>query len=145
MANGFYLTNAVAQGMLNGTGLAEAIDAGTAAVIELYAGSVPANADASAAGLTLLASMTCSATAFSGYSDTGTAGRATFAAITSDTSADATGTASCFRIKTQTGGTVIAQGTVGTSSADLIMNTVAVTAGSTVSITSGTIDLPEGP
>lgn len=145
MANGFYITNSVAQGMLNSTGLAEAIDGGTAAVIEIYSGSVPANADASGAGLTLLASLTCSATAFSGYSDTTTAGRATFAAITSDSSADATGTASCFRIKTQTGGTVIAQGTVGTSSADLILNTTAITSGSTVSITAATIDLPEGP
>lgn len=145
MANGFYLTNTVVSGMLNSTGLTEAIDAGTAAVIEIYSGSVPANADASGAGLTLLASLTCAGTAFSGYSDTGTAARATFASITADSSADATGTASCFRIKTQTGGTVIAQGTVGTSSADLILNTVSITAGSTVSITAATIDLPEGP
>lgn len=145
MANSFYLTNAVVQGMLNSTGLAEAIDAGTAAVIEIYSGSVPSNADASAAGLTLLASCTCSATAFTSYSDTGTAGRATFASITSDSSADNTGTASCFRIKTQTGGTTCAQGTVGTSSADLILNTTSITAGSTVAISSATIDLPEGP
>jgi hypothetical protein len=145
MANGFYITNTVAQGMLNATGLGEAIDAGTAAVIEIYSGSVPADADASAAGLTLLASLTCNATAFSGFSDANPGGRATFASITSDSSADATGTASCFRIKTQTGGTVIAQGTVGTSSADLILNTVSITSGSTVSITSATITLPEGP
>ena len=145
MANGFYLTNTVVSGMLNSTGLAEAIDAGTAAVIEIYSGSVPANADASIGAATLLASLACSATAFSGFSDTGTAARATFGSITADSSADATGTASFFRIKTQTGGTVIAQGTVGTSSADLILNTTSITAGSTVSISAGTIDLPEGP
>lgn len=140
-----YLTQAVVAGMLGSTGLTEAIDAGTAAVIEIYSGSVPANADASIGAATLLASLTCSATAFSSITDTGSAARATFAAITSDSSADATGTASFFRIKTQTGGTVIAQGTVGTSSADLILNTVAISAGSVVSISSATIDLPEGP
>jgi hypothetical protein len=145
MANGFYITNAVAQGMLNSTGLAEAIDAGTAAVIEIYQGTVPANADATPSSPTTLAVLTCSGTAFSGYSDTTTAARATFAAITSDTSADNNGTAQYFRIKTQSGGTVIAQGTVGTSAADLILNTTSITAGSTVAITSATIDLPEGP
>lgn len=145
MAAGFYITNAVAQGMLNATTLSASFDAGTAAVIEIYSGSVPADADASGAGLTLLASLTCSATCFTSYADANPGGRATFASITSDSSADATGTASCFRIKTQTGGTVVAQGTVGTSSADLILNTVSITSGSTVSITSATITLPEGP
>ena len=145
MANEFYITNTVAQGMLNGTGLAESIDAGTAAVIVIYSGTAPANADASLAGNTVLAQLTCSATAFSGFSDTGTAARATFASITADSSADATGTATFFRILTQAGGTVVAQGTVGTSASDLILNTTAITSGSTVSITSATIDLPEGP
>lgn len=141
MANGFYITNACAQGMLNGTGLAESL--GTSPVIKIYSGSVPANADASNAG-TLLAALTCASTPFSGFSDTGTAGRATFGSIASDTSADNTGTASFFRIETS-GGTVRCQGTVGTSSADLILNTVAISAGSTVAISSATIDLPEGP
>lgn len=148
MANGFYVTNTVAQSMLGGgnnRSLAGEIDAGTAAVINIYDGSVPSNADASIGASVLLAQLTCSATAFTSYSDTGTAGRATFASITSDSSADATGTASYFRILTQSGGTTIAQGTVGTSSADLILNTVSITSGSTVSITAATIDLPEGP
>lgn len=145
----FYLTNAVVTGMLGGGSaqtLAAAIDAGTAAVIEIYNGTVPSNADA-AEGNTLLASLTCSATAFSGYSDTTTAARATFAAITSDSSADATGTATHFRIKTQTGGTVIAQGECGIagSGKELILNTTAISAGSTVAISTATIDLPEGP
>lgn len=145
MANAFYVTQAVAAGMLNSTGLAASVDAGTAAVINIYSGTVPANADAALAGNTLLAQCTCSGTAFSGYSDTGTAARATFAAITADSSADATGTATFFRILTQNAGTVVAQGTVGTASSDLILNTVSITSGSTVSISSATIDLPEGP
>lgn len=145
-AVGFYITNAIARNMLKSAGstLAANIDAGTAAVIEIYNGSVPADADASEAN-TLLASLTCSATCFSGDSDANPGGRITFDVITSDSSADATGTATHFRIKTQTGGTVCCQGTVGTATSDLIVNTTAFTSGSTVSITSGTITLPEGP
>lgn len=148
MALGFFLTNTVVQGMLGSTGLTAAIDAGTAAVIEIYAGAVPADADTTPVSPTLLASLTCSATAFSGISSTGsgpTKGRATFAAITSDSSADNTGTAAYFRIKTQTGGTVICQGTVGAGGTfDLVLNTVSITAGSTVSISAATIDFPTG-
>ena len=142
MANAFFITNAVAQGMLNGTGLAEAL--GASPKIRIYSGSVPANADAALGGATQLAELVCASTPFSGFSDTGTAARATFGAITSDTSADATGTAAFFRIVDNAGTTTKCQGTVGTSSADLILNTVAISAGSTVVISSATIDLPEG-
>lgn len=143
LANGFYITNAVAIVALDA--VADAADAGTAAVIEIYSGSVPADADASGAGLTLLASLTMSATAFGGASDDNPGAIVTAASITADSSADATGTASCFRVKTQTGGTVVYQGTVGTSDADMILNTTSITAGSNVSIGSFTISLPEGP
>lgn len=136
------ITQAAAAAML--TALGVQIDAGTAAVINIYAGTAPANADAALSGNTLLAQMTCSATAFVGITDSGSAARATFAAISPDTSADASGTATFWRLLTQSGGTVILQGTVGTSNADLILNTTAITAGSQVSITSATIDLPRG-
>jgi hypothetical protein len=139
----FKLTNTVVVGMLNATGLSTSIDAGTAAVIRILTGALPADADAAETG-TLLATLTCSATAFSGVAANGDNGRATFAAITSDSSADATGTASYFRILTQTAGTVIGQGDAGTSGTSLVLNTTAITAGSTVSITAATIDLPEG-
>lgn len=125
------------------TTLGTQIDAGTAAVIDIYSGTMPTNVDTALSGNTLLAELVCSATAFAGVTDTGTAARATFAAIANDSSADATGSASFFRILTQAGGTAIAQGTVGTSSADFILNTIAITAGSVVSITSATIDLPK--
>lgn len=140
MANAFSVTIVAATAMM--TALGVSVDAGTAAVIEIRDGSVPADADASETG-TLLASLTCSATAWSGVTTSGNNARATFNAITSDSSADATGTASYWRLKTQTGGTVIMQGTVGTASADLILNTVAITSGSTVAITAATIDLPK--
>lgn len=138
-----FVTNAVAQAML--TALGVAIDAGTAAVINIYSGTPPANADAALSGNTLLAQLTCSATAFSGLSDTGSAARATLAAITADSSADATGIATFWRILTQNGGTVIGQGEVGTSGKEMILNTTSITSGSTVALTSATIDQPEGP
>ena len=143
MANNFYVTNAVAQGMLNGTGLAEAL--GASPKLRIYSGTPPANADAALSGNTQLAELVCASTPFSGFSDTGAAGRATFGAIANDSSADATGTGTFFRIVDNAGTTTKCQGTVGTSAADLIMGTVAFTAGSVVSISSATIDLPEGP
>lgn len=145
MANAFSLTTVVAQGMLGTTGLSTSIDAGTAAVVNIYSGTAPATVDTALSGNTLLAQLTCAATAFSGFSDTGANARATFGAITSDSSADATGVATFFRIFTQNAGTVICQGSVGTSAADLILNTTSITSGSTVAITSATIDLPKGP
>ena len=141
MANDFVVTNAVAQSML--TALGTALDAGTAAVVNIYSGTVPADADAALSGNTLLAQLTCSGTAFSGISDTNPGARATFAAITPDSSADATGVATFFRILTQNAGTVCCQGTVGTTASDLVLNTTSITAGSQVSITSATIDHPE--
>lgn len=143
MANAFYLTQAVVAGMLNSTGLAESL--GASPKIRIYSGTPPANADAALSSNTQLAELVCASTPISGYTDTGTAARATFGAIASDTSADATGTATFFRILDNAGTTVKGQGTVGTSASDLILNTTSITSGSTVSITSATIDLPEGP
>lgn len=143
MANSFYITNAAAQSMV--TALGTSLDAGTAAVINIYSGSVPTDADTALGAQTLLAQLTCSATAFSGVSDANPGALGTFGSITADSSADATGTASFFRILTQSGGTVVAQGTVGTATSDLILNTVSITSGSNVSITAATITLPEGP
>ncbi|BBU22175.1 hypothetical protein [Mycobacterium xenopi] len=143
MPKAFSLTSAVAQGMLNGTGLAEAL--GASPKIRIYSGPPPANADASLSGNTQLAQLTCAATPISGFSDTGSAARATFGSISPDPSAAATGTATFFRILDSAGETVKCQGSVDTSNADMVLNTTAITAGSTVSITSATIDLPKGP
>jgi hypothetical protein len=142
-AVGFYITNAEAQSML--TDYFVGVNAGTAAVIQIRDGSVPADADTALGAQVLLATLTCAATAQASIGDDTPGAIATFDTITSDASADATGTASFFRILTQTGGTVVAQGTVGTATSDLILNTVAITSGSTVSISAATILLPEGP
>lgn len=138
----FSITPTVAEGMLNSTGFAEAL--GTSPTLRIYSGTPPANAAAALSSNTLLATLACAATPLSGFSDTGTAGRATYAAITSATAA-ATGTATFFRHLKSDGTTVLDQGAVGTSGADCNLNTTSITAGSTVSITSDTMDLPYGP
>lgn len=141
MAADFIVANAVVLAMLDA--FDDAANAGSAAVINIYDGSVPADADASIGASTLLAQLTMSATAFGAAADAAPNGTLTAAAITADSSANATGTASYFRVLTQNAGTTICQGTVGTSSADLVLNTVSITSGSTVSITSFVITMPE--
>src|SRR3990167_1288332 len=132
MSNGFYITNAQAIVALDS--LVDSMDAGTAAVINIYDSTVPADADTALGAQVLLAQLTCSASVFASIVDDTPGAIATFDTITADASANATGTATFFRILTQDAGTVVAQGTVGTASADLILNTVAITSGSNVSI-----------
>lgn len=94
---------------------------------------------------TLLATLTCSATAFGASTSATTNGLATATAnaVTSDTNAAATGTAAHFRAKNGAG-TVIIQGTVGTATSDMIINTTSITAGDTVACTSWLVTLPCG-
>lgn len=137
------LTSAVGQGMLNGTGLAEAV--GASPKIRIYSGTAPADANAALSGNTVLAELPCAATPFSSFTTVGANERATFGAITPDNSADNTGAATFWRLLDNAGTTTKMQGSVGTTGADLNLNTTAITAGSTVSINSGVIDFPRGP
>lgn len=57
----------------------------------------------------------------------------------SDTSADASGTAAAARIKDSNGNVIISGLTVGTSGADINLDSVSITAGQTVTLTTGTI------
>jgi len=142
MAKQLFVNNATAIAMA--TAILNAIDAGTQAVIRIYDNTIPADCDASIGSSVVLAELTCAATSGT-VAASGNNGRLTFAAIASDSSADASGTATYFRILTQAAaGTAVIQGTVGVGTFDLALNTVSITAGSTVSITSGTIDVPEG-
>lgn len=133
------ITNAVAQAMIQA--LADAADAGTAAVIEIYDGAQPTDADTAIGAQTKLVTLTCSATIGS-VSDGNPGGLLTFSAITSG-SAIATGTAAWFRMLTQAGGTVIMDGTVGTGTHDIVFNTVAFTTSSTIAISAMTAKQPE--
>lgn len=119
--------------------LKTAIDAGTAAIIRIYDGTQPTDADTAVGAQVLLATLTMDATAFGAVADAAPHAIMTAAAITGDSSADATGTATWFRMLTQAGGSTIMDGSVGTSSADLVFNTVSFVSGSSVDITSLTI------
>jgi hypothetical protein len=104
---------------------------GASGLLRIYDGSRPASMGAAT---TLLAELTCNAT-FAGAASSGVL---TLNAITSDTSANATGTATWFRITTS-GGTARIDGNVGTSGSDLNLNTTSIVSGATVAVTSFTI------
>lgn len=109
------------------------MDAGAgAARLRIYDGSRPANADAAITGA-LLAELDFSVTSFPAAS--GTPGAMTANAISDDASADATGTASHFRIVDDSTG-VIMDGDVATSGSDLNLNSIAIAVGIRVSISS---------
>lgn len=103
--------------------------AGTNAKLLIYSGTRPATGGAAT---TLLAQLTCDATAFAAAASSGTL---TLNAIVQDSSADASGTASWFRI-TSSADVHVLDGNVGTSGSDLNLTTTLITATQPVSITS---------
>ena len=104
---------------------------GASGLLRIYDGSRPATGGTAT---TLLAELTCNATFAAGASS----GVLTLNAITSDTSANATGAATWFRIVTS-GATFVIDGNVGTSGADLNLNTTSLVANAAVAVTSFTI------
>jgi hypothetical protein len=62
----------------------------------------------------------------------------TFSAFTDDSSADATGTATWARI-TDSADTFVCDASVGTSGADINLNSTSITVGGIIRITSGTL------
>ena len=70
---------------------------------------------------------------------TSSGGVLTFTMPQSDTSADAGGTAAAARIRDAAGTDVITGLTVGTGSEDIVLDSVSITAGQTVTINSATI------
>lgn len=132
-----FIANTHAQTLLTAT--KTAIDAGTAAVIEIYDGTPPTDADTAIGAQVKLATLTMSATAFGAVSDDTPGAIMTAGTITPDSSADATGTAAWGRLSTQAAGAVIFQFTVGTSGTDVTFNTVAFTATSEISMSSLTV------
>jgi hypothetical protein len=134
MANAVRISNQLAQDRL--AVLKRAIDACTAAIIEIYDGTQPTDADTALGAQVKLATLTMDATAFGSVSDAAPHAIMTAATITGDSSADADGTASWARILTQAAGTTVLHWSVGTSGADINFNTVSFVTGSTVDITS---------
>ena len=117
------------------------IDAGAAAgTIQIRSGTQPASANDAATG-TLLATLTWGDPAFGAA----VAGVATANTITSDTSADATGTATWARLLDSDSNTIF-DCDVGEAadSATITLNSKSITAGVEVEITSFTVTHPDG-
>jgi hypothetical protein len=107
--------------------------AGSGALINIYAGSQPANANTAISGQTLLVTLTVS-----GSFGTDSNGTITLSSV-ADGVAVATGTASFFRITQSNGSTVVMDGSVAISDADLVLNNTSIATGQVVSISAGTI------
>jgi hypothetical protein len=107
--------------------------AGTGSIIRLYDGTQPTNANTAISTQTLLVSLTVA-----GSFGTDSNGTITISSVTSGT-AVASSTATFFRIVKSDGTTVVMDGSVGTSGADMNLNTTTIASGQTVSISAGTI------
>lgn len=107
--------------------------AGSNALINIYAGSQPANANTAISGQTLLVTLTVT-----GSFGTDSNGTITLSSVANGT-AVATGTAAFFRITQSDGTTVVMDGSVAISDADLVLNNTSIATGQVVSISAGTI------
>jgi hypothetical protein len=105
--------------------------AGANAKLRLYSGTRPATGGTAT---TLLAELTCGAT----LAPAASGGALTLNAITSDSSADASGTATWARL-VKSDNTFVMDMDVGTSGADLNMNSNVISAGAAVAITGATL------
>lgn len=112
-----------------------ATDIGNSGQLRIYSGTPPADVGTALSGNTLLAQLTGNAT----IAPSASGGVLTFNAITQDSSADATGTATFFRWYDSGGSTARVQGTVSTSGADMNLNTTSIVSGGAVSVSSATI------
>lgn len=131
--------------------VADAVDAGTAANprLRIYSGSQPASPDDAVGTGTLLCEIDLgTATVFSAAT-TGTGTEANTAIVTasgilpkSNTSATASGTAAWFRVVDKNANGVI-DGSVGTSSADLILDNTSIATGQTVKLNTWKLKLPK--
>ena len=110
---------------------------GTSPLLKVYAGTEPADVNASLGAATLLGTLTLSSSPFGAASS----GVATASSITQDSSADADGTATFCRL-TKSDGTAVMQGNAGTSLATFVFATTTITTGLAIPCSSFTVTLP---
>jgi len=106
--------------------------AGSGAIINIYDGLQPVNANTAVSTQTKLVALT-----ISGTFGTDSNGTITLSSVTSGT-AIATGTASWFRI-TKSDNSVVMDGSVGTSGTDMILSSTSISSGQSIAISAGTI------
>lgn len=114
-------------------------DVGSNGLLRIYSGTQPAGPGTAITTQTLLAELACSAT----FAAAASGGVLTASAISSDSAANASGTATWYRLCTS-GGTGVVDGTVGTTSSDLVLNTTSIVSGGPVAVTSFTYTAPGG-
>lgn len=136
MANNLQLSDEAANAAMNALGALC-----NSGLLRIYEGTQPADGDTGIGASTLLAELTMGATAFGSAAD----GVITANAITVDSDANATGTAQWFRIWKSNGTDEVVDGTVGTSGADLNLNSTAIQQHAEVEVTSLTLTLPQAP
>lgn len=134
MASNFKISTAARNAAVEA--ITDLLDSGTIAIRTGAPPTAPADVDTG----TLLGTLTFGATAF-GAAATGTV---TANAISSDTSADASGDAGHFRL-ISSGAAVVAQGTAGEAAdtPDMEFDEKSIVAGGTIAITSMTVTVPE--
>jgi hypothetical protein len=115
------------------------VDLADTGYIRIYDGTRATDPQTAIGAQVLLAELRFGATAFGAAS----AGVATANAITQDSSANATGTATWARILKSDGTTVLWDCNVGTATADIIMATVSIVSAAVVTITAMTYTQPE--
>lgn len=102
--------------------------AGASALLNIYDGTRPASGGSAT---TLLAQLTCGAT----FASAAASGVLTLNSITQDSSANANGTATWFRLTTS-GGTFVLDGNCGTSGSDMNLTTTTIAVSQPVSVSS---------
>lgn len=139
MANSPKITNAAASAAADA--VVDLCDGGAgAALLRIYDGTQPATADTALGAQVLLAELTMSDPAFGAASN----GVATASAITTDASANATGTATWGTIVESDASPRIMDFSVGTSGCDLNLNTASIVSGASVAVTAFTYTQSKG-
>ncbi|MEV0584091.1 hypothetical protein [Nonomuraea sp. NPDC050310] len=130
------ISNAVRSALANQ--VTTAIDAGAGAgKLRIYTTAQPAGPDTAVGAQTLLAEFTLADPSFGAASN----GVITLAGTPRSTTGLAAGTAAWFRVL-DSNNVAVADGAVGTSGAELNLNTLTISVGVNVEITSGTITMP---
>lgn len=109
--------------------------AGNSGFLRIYDGTQAADPQTAIGAQVLLAELTCNST----FAPSASGGVLTMNVVTSDSTANATGTASWFRLVKSNGTTVVMDGTVGTSGSDCNINSTAISINAIVAVSSWTI------
>ena len=139
MADTTKISNAAATAEANA--FADQLNSGYLRIYDSTGGTgQPATVDTAVGSQKLLAELRFAATSETSITD----GVITFAAITADSSANDTGTATWFRALASNGSTAIWDGSVSTTGATLNLNTTSIVTGAAVSVTSLTFTCNKG-